>query len=162
MDFRQRVSDTHPFGCAAGSQFHPDSRFHSALFSSRTVGFPESGWRRQFLSRHPFLPSEKLKRSSASALRQLVISAASPLARKYTLLRFCVRACRRASASAHREFLCTRSALPLSLRTPGADWRTLPRLHRSYELMRQTVILLSASVVPIPPGLRRLFRVSAA
>ena len=29
-------------------------RFRSALFSSRTVGFPESGWRRQLLSRRPF------------------------------------------------------------------------------------------------------------
>lgn len=43
-------------------------RFRSALFSSRTVGFPESGWRRQLLSRRPFHVGERLKVSFPYAL----------------------------------------------------------------------------------------------
>jgi hypothetical protein len=36
--------------CAAGSQFPHVGRFHSALLSSRTVAFHESGWRRQLFT----------------------------------------------------------------------------------------------------------------
>ena len=33
-----------PFGCAAGSSVPPWFTFPQAPLSSRTVGFPESGW----------------------------------------------------------------------------------------------------------------------
>ena len=37
----------HPFGICSGFPVPHGGRFRSALLSSRTVGFPESGWRWQ-------------------------------------------------------------------------------------------------------------------
>ena len=45
-----------------------DWRFRSALLSSRTVGFPESGWRRQLLSRRSFRNGGGFKCSSTYTL----------------------------------------------------------------------------------------------
>jgi hypothetical protein len=44
---RPQVEGFHPrpFGCKVGSQFHHRPRFSEPPISSRTVGFPESGWR---------------------------------------------------------------------------------------------------------------------
>ena len=43
----------------------------------------------------------------------------------------------------------------------GSGQRELPHLHRSYWLMRRTIILLPTSVIPISTGLRRLLRAPA-
>ena len=128
---------TVPHGC----------RFRSALFSSRTVGFPESGWRRQLLSRCLF-----------PAVRWLKCSLTSTLASTGYKFRFVARwptlqcsgslpgcgprhnHCQ--PRSPLRVERCCRSRPALK----GAGRRALPRLHRSYRLMRQTARLPSASV----------------
>ena len=49
----------HSFDMCNGFPVPHNCRFRSALFSSRTVGFPESGWRRQLFSpRNLSIPSE--------------------------------------------------------------------------------------------------------
>jgi hypothetical protein len=149
--------------CAAGSQFPIVAVSVQPSSHPGRSGFPSPVGGGSFFHDAPSMSAKGLRsRSHTPFSCRPVIGAASPLACEYTRFRLCVRACRRAAASAHRESLCASTALPRSLRAPGTDRRALPRLHRSYGLMRQTVILLSASVVPIPPDPCRLFRVPAA
>ena len=68
----------------------------------------------------------------------------------------------RVTTTANREPLCASNGVTAHALHLGAGRRALPRLHRSYRLMRQTARLPSASVVPVPSGLCRLCRVPAA
>jgi len=68
----------------------------------------------------------------------------------------------RVTTTANREPLCASNGVTAHALRSGAGRRALPRLHRSYRLMRQTARLPSASVVPVPSGLCRLCRVPAA
>ena len=148
--------------CAAGSQFPIISRFCPALFSSRTVGFPESGWRRQPFHDSPSRTSSGLSaRSHTPSEARLSEPLRCPLACS-AVPRHCIRMRGRATAAAHREPLCASLALPYSPGARGASRQALSCLHRSYGLMRQTVVLPSASVFPIPSGLCRLLRAPAA
>jgi hypothetical protein len=66
-----------PFGCVVGSQFLREPRFPGPPFSSRTVGFPESGWR---LWHFPIVPSLKGRNSSADSHTPLTFQVC-PMAR---------------------------------------------------------------------------------
>jgi hypothetical protein len=141
------VTASRPFGChAAGSWSHHGPRLHQAPFSSRTVGFPESGWRRQ-----PVSPRNLPETSEAKALvcihpESFRLYPRLDILPGHTSFRHCVRLCFPPMPTAYREPLCTTAALPLPSCALGTGQRELPRLHRSYWLMRQTTILPSASV----------------
>ena len=60
-----------------------------------------------------------------------------------------------------REPLCPIAVLPFSPCALGTDQPELPGLHSSYWLMRQTIILMPTSVIPISAGPCRLLRAPA-
>ena len=78
-----------------------------------------------------------------------------------TLSQLCVWKMFSLLPAAHREPLCLLRVLPSVVGCPAAHQQALPRLHRSYGLMRQTTILPPTSVVPISAGPCRLSRIPA-
>jgi hypothetical protein len=108
--------------------------------------FPESGWRRQLLHSAPSSMPKSSNACPYTPLHHRVISTASLLACFTAILQPSIWSRCRATATAHREPLCTIAVLPRSSRTLSAGQQALPRLPRSYWLMRQTVTLLSDSV----------------
>ena len=148
--------------CAAGSQF---PIIHVAIQPSSHPGrsdFPSPVGGDSYFPRGTFPTRRRLKHSLACTPQRTGYILGST---SYSATRSSGSVPGYAAASmptAHREPLCTITVLLLSSGILDTDQRALPRLHRSYWLMRQTIILLLASVVPTPPSLCRLLRAPAA
>ena len=72
--------------CAAGSKFHHSSRFRKPLVSSRTVGFPESGWRPWLSSLDLPTTTEALNADSYTPLAIMVCPSARHIHNAHNLI----------------------------------------------------------------------------
>ena len=133
--------------------------------SSRTVGFPESGWRPVIIDSFIAQPSRTNGSLSArphTPLDRTVYSATSPK----------LRCRRRAGTVSHGGVVLQAITVPRapspedrrylhSARDSYPCRRALPRLCRSYGLMRRTEILPRPRVPPCASDLCRLLRIPA-
>ncbi len=130
----------------------PDShslRSRKPPLSSRTVGFPKSGWRQQLVSRDPSPPIQKLKCLLTFAPSMLCLVSLSTLSEVVTASRPSVSGqCFLSSARCCRKPLCLLLVLPLAVQYLVLHQRTLLLFPRSYGLMRQSYPLPSPVVVP--------------
>ena len=69
------------------------SRFRRALFSSRTVGFPESGWRRQLLSPRNLPVWSKVQALACIRSTTIRLYPRLDISQSCTVPRHCVRQC---------------------------------------------------------------------
>jgi hypothetical protein len=147
-----------PHGPQSGS---PDSRFRKPPVSSRTVGFPESGWR-PWLSLAAF-PSTLMFKCSFTYTPTLPVCgktrcgpATSPQSRLNVLVGF-------GTHSRHgREPLRPRAALPLKEERLPLPRPALPGPHRYSRLMRQSRRLCHPLLIAPGVSLCRLPRAPAA
>ncbi len=117
-----------PFGCEVGSHLHHRPRFPRPPVSSRTVGFPESGWRpwpipnrpshyRRSLSAGPHTPRTVLVCLLARHLLEHRVPGLNVPARVHSM------------PTMHREPLCPFRVLPLR------GWRLPRHLERHYPFL---------------------------
>ena len=135
--------------------------FPQAPLSSRTVGFPESGWQQQLspedLPRHP--EAQALARVRPwDAWLYLQLDTDRVLHRKPGSVS---RRCLFAVPATYREPLRPQQALPAAGWRPAPPRRALPPLHRSYGLMRPTKLLSLTSALAYTASPCRLPRAPA-
>jgi len=124
----------------------PWSTFPWAPLSSRTVGFPESGWQRRLSPEDlPGAPeAQALARVHPLRRRlyfQLGVRGSSSLSGSVS------RRCSRATPATYREPLCPPMGVTLDGAGSSPPQPALPGLHRSYRLMRRTNFLRAALLV---------------
>ena len=134
-----------PFGCQVGSQFHHDPRFRKPPFSSRTVGFPESGWRPWPFPGRPSQYHRGLSAGSHTPLKASVYLPARHSLDHAASTRRCVLPRFLLMPAMCREPLCPFGVLLRQMWSLFPHRKTFLFLHRSYGLMRQTKILPSPS-----------------
>ena len=122
--------------------------FPQAPLSSRTVGFPESGWQPRHFPGGPSRTSRGLStRLHTPRERPLIPPARHPMG--FTpLSRFKARTVSLTMPAMYREPLCPHGALPRTERRPTPPRPALPGLLRSDELIRRTQFLPRTLVLP--------------
>jgi hypothetical protein len=151
----------HPFGLCRGFLIPPWLTFPQAPLSSRTVGFPESGWQQQLS------PEDLPRQSEAQALARIHPWAAWLCLQLDTRggwhrsLDLCPDGVRNSVPATYREPLRLTRALPESGWCPAPPRRALPLLPRSYGLMRPTAPLSLSSALAYTASPCRLPRAPA-
>ena len=144
------------------SPFPPQLTFPRASLSSRTVGFPESGWQQRHCPSGSSHPVGGLSARSHTPLHRIVVPPVrhrgpgqQPSSSKSGLRPAIPCPPLTESPFAMREVLSPQG------RRGQPPRPELPDHHRSYELMRQTKCLCTTQVSPLSPSLCRLLRAPA-
>jgi hypothetical protein len=123
----------------------PSARFLKPPFSSRTVGFPESGWRPWPFPGRPSQYHRGLSAGSHTPLKASVCLPARHALDHTASIRHCVLPRLLFMPAMCREPLCSFGVLLRQMWSLSPHRKTFLFLHRSYGLMRQTKILRSPS-----------------
>lgn len=120
-------------------------RFRKPPFSSRTVGFPEYGWRPWHLPKQPSLYNRGLSAYSHTPLTKPVYCKPRDVNFVFLIFRHCVLVRFPLITAMCREPLCTNWALPTLPHCLATCQEILVSFHSSYRLMRLTKFLLHPS-----------------